>query len=132
MQMFLVKEFMTDLHDDRSFTRFHDDRSFGGTQAKSLWEKGCNKSLTFQDKSGQNFVTNCQCCTIYQVWKSKHPQLAKELQAIADNPTYYQVLPTENVTVIVGGQEVEYIYKLEPYVHSLVHQRVNAQVLPAV
>ncbi len=42
------------------------------------------------------------------MWKAKHPQLAKELQRIAEKPRYYQVNPDENVKVNLGSEEMEY------------------------
>ena len=61
--------------------------------------------ISYADSHGESFATTCECCDSYQEWKAKHTALATTLQALADEPHLYQILPVENVTVILEGQE---------------------------
>lgn len=96
---------------DRKYAELHSDRTCGATTTKALWEKG----------------PKCDCCSSYKQWKNCHPDLASTLQVcyktwqffqnnnnnvqqvLADKPLYYEALPSEEVTVSIGGKDTTYI-----------------------
>ena len=72
---------------DRKYAEIHSDRTCGGTTTKKLWE----------DKRASG--NTCDCCSSYKEWRVNHPQLAQEMQVLADKGKYYEVFHTEEITV---------------------------------
>ena len=77
---------------DRKYAELHSDRTQGATTAKKLWEQ----------------ERQCDCCTSYKEWKSKHPLPAQDLQNSADKKVYYEVFPSEEVTLSINAETASY------------------------
>ena len=84
-----------------TYSVLYSDGVAGGTTAKKPWQNG-------RECQTESCSTSCECCDTYQKWKSPHSQQAKFLQALADEPKFYQVLPSEEVVIEVDGQQVRY------------------------
>ena len=90
----------------RKYTVLHNDRCGGCTTIKKLWEDGRQEDLKYCPLSGttEYFQTTCECCKTLKEWKVAHPNLAKSLLEIANQPLYYSLLPNEKICVC--GQEM--------------------------
>ena len=97
---------------DQKYAVLHNDIVAGGTSAKKLWEDGRkNISISYTPPNASEhgeLVTTCSCCDTFTQWKNNHPGLAKQLQKIADQPVYYQLLPNELISFSIGDQKFNY------------------------
>lgn len=87
----------------RKYVALYEDRCGGCTSITKLWEEGRNQNSTYCNDHG-DIQTVCDCCQTYIEWKKTHPELAKSLQKIADQPRYYALLPNEKI--LVEGKEM--------------------------
>ena len=90
----------------RTYSVLYPDGVAGGTTARKLWQNG--RECQTESYTDQACSTSCECCDTYRKWKSTHIQQAKSLQALANEPRLYQMLPSEEVVIEVNGQQVRY------------------------
>ena len=62
----------------------------------------------YKTKTDEPFTTCCKCCDTYLMWKSNHTKLARCIQEQADQPLLYQILPSEQVSIEVDGEKINY------------------------
>ena len=94
---------------NRKYSILHLDGVAGGTTSKKLWENGRKSQIEYTDtNTNQTFQTTCDCCDTYLKWKTNHATLLKSLQALANQPQRYQILPDEEVVIEVNGKLAKY------------------------